>query len=402
MFRTILTVFLCAATTFSFSQSVSGYWDKDRATTKEVKLGPGERIFVKSEDFPVGTTELAFRITLLNENQQLANNLVSVLKVIPDPSGYSQGGAGALAILSSVSGTDNCTYAIFSDAKEAANYQKTAKTDKACLAQPKPLSKDAKVISLKNYKCLTANGQNLWFGFQSENKLLNEKIILEIVPWVDKKLSTGWSLENRKTILANVKSTANARLLKNSDNYSFCVLEKIKAKHSFQEYKNLMAAEKNNLIEKFGRLCLVETGDAKVIDNYYRTEAGELIKEEKYEEAIRMLNTNIVAASKTKVSDYNMLGYCYLFTRQYEKAIKQLLAAEQLDDSELTVKLNLAHAYLLSGNPAESREIHKKFRKQNIDAKISWAEQTKNDFEIFQKAGLPSDNFKKILKFIAD
>jgi hypothetical protein len=38
----------------------------------------------------LGTTELIFRITLLDDNQQMAGSLVSLLKAIPDPTGISQ------------------------------------------------------------------------------------------------------------------------------------------------------------------------------------------------------------------------------------------------------------------------------------------------------------------------
>ena len=72
-----------------FYQSVlaqkEGYWDKDRATTKEITVSARDKIIVKTDDFPVGTTELIYRITILDENQQLAGSLVSLLKAIPDP-----------------------------------------------------------------------------------------------------------------------------------------------------------------------------------------------------------------------------------------------------------------------------------------------------------------------------
>jgi hypothetical protein len=41
-----------------------GYWDKERATTKEVIVSARDRIVIKTDDFPVGTTELIYRITL--------------------------------------------------------------------------------------------------------------------------------------------------------------------------------------------------------------------------------------------------------------------------------------------------------------------------------------------------
>jgi hypothetical protein len=39
-----------------------------------------DRIVIKTDDFPVGTTELIYRITLLDDNQKIANSLVSLLK----------------------------------------------------------------------------------------------------------------------------------------------------------------------------------------------------------------------------------------------------------------------------------------------------------------------------------
>jgi hypothetical protein len=38
---------------------------------------------IKTDDFPVGTTELIYRITLLDDNQKIANSLVSLLKAVP-------------------------------------------------------------------------------------------------------------------------------------------------------------------------------------------------------------------------------------------------------------------------------------------------------------------------------
>ena len=96
-----------------FSQT-DGFWDKERSIYKEINVSAGQRIIVKTEDLPAGTTEFVYRITLLDENQQLANSLVSVLKAIPDPTGISQGSAGAVFILSKVSGDDKCKYALFS------------------------------------------------------------------------------------------------------------------------------------------------------------------------------------------------------------------------------------------------------------------------------------------------
>jgi hypothetical protein len=62
-----------------FYQSVfaqqDGYWDKERATTKEV-ISARDRIVIKTDDFPVGTT-----VNIQNypfDNQKIANSLVSL------------------------------------------------------------------------------------------------------------------------------------------------------------------------------------------------------------------------------------------------------------------------------------------------------------------------------------
>jgi hypothetical protein len=49
---------------------------KERATTKEIVVSARDRIVIKTDDFPVGTTELIYRITLLDDNQQMAGSLV--------------------------------------------------------------------------------------------------------------------------------------------------------------------------------------------------------------------------------------------------------------------------------------------------------------------------------------
>jgi hypothetical protein len=211
-----------------------GYWDKERITNKQIVVSAREKVVIKSEDFPVGTTEIVYRITLLNENQEMASSLVSVLKSIPDPSGISQGSAGAVLLLSKLSGDDKCKYAIFQQENNATNYKKTGNLDKACLYQNNPINKEAKVLSLGKSTCLTIKTQNIFFGFESKNLIMNQKIILEIVPWVDNKLSRGWNLQNKKAILNELKSSETSKKLKNSDDFCVCQLEKLQEKFKFK------------------------------------------------------------------------------------------------------------------------------------------------------------------------
>ena len=100
----------------------------------------------------------------------------------------------------------------------------------------------------------------------------------------------------------------------------------------------------------------------------------------------------------SSVLDYANFGYCYLITKQYGKAIKYLKEGEQKDPSELFIKLNIAHAYLLDNNYSEAKSIYKEYQTQNLTAKLSWTQKVKDDFEVFQKLGLPSGDFDRVLK----
>jgi hypothetical protein len=379
----------------TFSQQ-DGYWDKDRSTTKEINVSARDRIIIKTEDLPLGTTEVVYRITLLDENQQLASSLVSVLKSIPDPTGISQGSAGAVFILSKISGDDKCTYAIFSTDKLATEYKDSGKTLESCLVQEEPVSKDAKRLSVDKSSCLNENLNALWFGFESKNWIMKQKIVLEVVPWVDKILSRGWSRDNRKSIIDQCKTSNLAQKMSNSDNFCVCVLDRIQTKYKFQEFQKLLPMERSKVFKDAGDICLSETNASPAISADLRKEASLLIKNSKYGTAIEKLAV-IINSGKATVLDYNAIGSCYLLTKQYGKALKYLQDAEKLDNTELLIQLNLAHAYLLNDNYKEAKKIYKKYQNQNVTDSLSWVQKTEQDFKAFQKAGIKNEDFDRVL-----
>ncbi|MNQ45399.1 Tetratricopeptide repeat protein [compost metagenome] len=382
----------------SFSQK-DGYWDKERATTKEIIVSARDRIIIKTDELPAGTTEVVYRITLLDENQQMAGSLVSVLKAIPDPTGISQGSAGAVFILSKISGDDKCKYAVFSKAELASEYKNTGKTDEACLVQDTPVSKDAKRLSVDKSTCLQANSNAIWFGFESKNWIMNQKIILEVVPWVDNKLSKGWTVENRKSIIDQCKTSNLAQKMTNSDDFCVCILDKIQAKYKYPEFQKLLAVERSKTFKDFGNSCFGETSVSSATYTDLRKQASSLAKQGKHGEAIAKLST-IINDGKANALDYNAIGNSYLLTKQYGKAIKHLKEGEKLDDSELLIKLNLAHAYLLNDNFKSAKPIYKEYQSQNVTDSLSWTQKTKQDFEAFQKAGIKNDDFERVLKMM--
>jgi hypothetical protein len=378
-----------------------GYWDKERSTTKEVVVSARDRILIQIDDLPTGTTELIYRITLLDKNQQMANSLVSVLKAIPDPTGISQGSAGAVFLVSKISGDDKCKYAIFSRSDVANNYVTTGATSEACLIQDEPVSKDAKRLSVDKSTCLKSNTNStmLWFGFESKNWIMNQKIVLEVVPWVDYKLSRGWTKENRKAIIDQCKTSNLAQKMTNPGDFCVCVSDKIQAKYTFKEFQKLLAEERNKAFKDFGALCFNETGASKAFNSDLRTQAAVLAKKGNYGAAIVKMNI-VINNGKAAVLDYNTLGYYYLITKQYGKALKTLQEGQKLDATELLIQLNLAHAYLLNGNYKLAKSIHKTYSNQNVTDSLSWTQKTKLDFDAFQKAGIQNDDFNAILKIL--
>jgi len=394
----LFITFLFATNTFA---QQDGYWDKDRSTTKEINVSARDRIVIKTEDLPLGTTEIVYRITLLDENQQMANSLVSVLKSIPDPTGISQGSAGAVFVLSKISGDDKCTYAIFSSDKLASEYKESGKTQESCLVQDEPVSKDAKRLSVDKSSCLNGNSTALWFGFESKNWIMKQKIVLEVVPWVDKKLNRGWSLDNRKTIIDQCKTSNLAQKMTNSDNFCVCVLDKIQAKYKFQEFQKLLTVERSKAFKDAGDSCFGETSTSNVVYSDLRKEASLLIKKGKYGDAIAKLGI-IINDGKGTVLDYSSIGSCYLLTKQYGKALKYLQDGEKLDNTELLIQLNLAHAYLLNDNYKEAKKIYKKYQNQNVTDSLSWIQKTEDDFKAFQKIGIKNEDFERVLKLIKE
>lgn len=392
----IISIFYQSA----FAQK-DGYWDKDRATTKEIIVSARDRIVVKTDDFPIGTTELIYRITLLDDNQQLAGSLVSVLKSIPDPTGISQGSAGAVFLMSKISGDDKCKYAVFSSNELASGYQKTGEMNNSCLAQDKPVSKDAKRLSIDKSSCLQSNAVNLWFGFESTNWMMKQKIILEVVPWVDTKLSRGWTLENRKFIINQCKTSALASKMVNSDDFCICLEEKIQKQYKFQEFQKLLLMEQTKAYKDFGNSCINEAGVSKGVYDDLRAQGLRLTKKGDYGNAIT-LYARIINEGKATALDYNAIGFNYILTKQYGKAIKFLQEGEKLDEAELLLKLNLAHVYLLNDDFRKAKSIYKEYQSQNVNDSLSWIQKIKQDFAVFKKLGIHNDDFERVLKLVTN
>jgi hypothetical protein len=399
--KDILFILLLTVSVNSIFAQKDGYWDRERATKREIVVSARDRVVIKTEEFPVGTTELVYRITLLDVNQQMANSLVSVLKSIPDPTGISQGSAAAVFLLSKVSGDDKCKYAIFSNEAFAAHYKKSGQPLNACYEQNVPVSQEFKGLSADKSLCILPNANAIWFGFESNNWIMNQKIVLEVVPWVDIKLSSGWNLENRKLILNQCKTTDLAKKISASDDFCVCVLDKLQKEYKFQEFQKLLPIEKSKVYTDLGNACLKDIGTSDQLFSNLRNEITNLVKQAKFGEAITKTNS-IVDKGKANALDFNTLGYSYLMTKQYSKAIKSLKDGEKIDEAELLIQVNLAHAYLLNKDYKTAKTIYKKYQFQNVNDNLNWTEKVKQDFDTFEKAGLTNDDFERVLRLLKE
>ena len=382
----------------TFYAQTDGFWDKERATTKEISLSAGKRALIKTEDLPVGTTEFVYRITLLDEGQKLTSSLVSVLKAIPDPTGISQGTAGAIQLTSAISGDDKCTYALFQEANAANVFFKDGKTDKACFEQKEKVNKEAKLISSSSL-CLT-NLPNLWFGFESQNWLMNQKIVLEVVPWVDYKASRGWDKTTKNEILTIAKKLPVVSKLTKKDQFYAVFIENMAKKFTYRDFLQLLAVEKNNAIDKLTEESLKSTGELKAYYDIIREKSFAAFQKGNYEEAITIISSEMMAKNRATYIDYEILGDYYLFSKQFTKAEETYNKGLKLNPSEIHFQLNLAHVYLFTDRISDAKDIHKKYAHESLSNGKTWIAQTKLDFTTFEKHELPTDDFKKILRVI--
>lgn len=397
MIHKILALFVLG-TTFSFAQQ-DGFWDKERAFTKEIKLGSGNRAIVKIDDLPEGASEFVYRISLIDENSKITNSLASILKMIPDPTGISQGTAGAITLTNSFSGDDTCLFGIFTSEKSSNQFLVDGKLDKACYSVKEPINKDSKVISIKNTTCFE-NVPHLWFAFENKNWVLSTKIVLEVVAWVDVKASRGWNLETKKGLISIGKKLEWYKKSPNQDVFLAQFISIFTEKYKFSEFQQLLPVEKTKVIKEVQEIALKKSNQYGNYLNAIRVDAVKLYNENKVDKAILKIQDEIIFNKAATAVDYGLLGHFYLFSKQFAKAEENLNKAIVLDKTDLTHQLHLAHVYLFTERVSEAKDIHNQFKTQNISSQVSWINQTKSDFSEFEKKGFPSNNFKKIIRIL--
>lgn len=383
----------------SFGQSKEGFWDTSRSTNETILISAGKRKVIKTYDFPVGTTEVVYRISLVDDNQKITSSLVSLLKSIPDPTGISQGTAGALFLASTITGDDKCKFAVFTTEKDALNYEKTGIARNACIVQEEPVNKAANLLSEKS-KCLNQNSGTLWFGFQSDNWVMKEKIILEVVPWINNNLRSGWTTEKKKEILALGQKTVIAQKVANKELFLGNFVSAFVAKYSYYDYNTLLHVEKAKVVDDLAEESLQKSGQLSSFLEAVRDEANELELSDDSTAAITMIQKEIIDRGRAVADDYFFIGKIYLSTKQFVRAEEALLKAVEMNKSNVNYHHKLAHVYMFTDRLSKAKDSHQQLKNNNLDTTKSWNEQTKIDFETFRKNGFDTENFKKILRIL--
>lgn len=382
-----------------FAQNSNGYWDNVRTTNETISLKAGEKKYIKSADFPEGTTEVVFRIMLLDDNQKLTSSLVSLLKAIPDPSGISQGTAGALFLASTITGSDKCKYAIFSNENDAKNYVYKKTNKNACVNQDTPVNKDAKLLN-QNNSCLSKNAKNVWIAFESDNWVMNQKVILEIVPWVDYGASSGWTSKNKQELVSELQKQPFVKTLDNKELFLGTFIDAFTKKYRFSDYSKLLKVEKITVIETIVNESLKTSGQMNSYLNFIREDAKMLNFTKKPDEAIAKMQNEIISRNLATDKDFGFLGNLYLATKQFLKAEEYLKKAIELNPTELSYRLKLAHVYMFTDRISEAKDIHKKYQLNSLGNLQTWKQQTEFDFKQFEENGFDTSQFKKILRVL--
>ena len=396
--NTRLNVLFALFSSLVLAQSKDGYWDNIRTTNETIVLGAGKKKMIKTADFPLGTTEVVYRISILDDNQKISSSLVSVLKAIPDPTGISQGSSGAVFLASTISGDDKCKYAVFSNEKDALEYEKSNVLKNACVIQNEPINKEAKLLSEKS-KCLNGN-QNLWFVFESDNWIMKQKIVFEVVPWVDYKFKNGWTNSAKKELLLEIENNVIFKSINQKDKLLGYFIETFTSKYNFNDYKEIIPAEKAKAFNDVMEESLKKSGLMKSYLDGIRAEAKRFLSAKEYEKGMSLIENEIIQKGRATDLDYGLQGDFYLMTKQYIKAEVAIKKAISMNATNIEHQLRLAHVYLFSDRVSDAKDIHKKFRSNNVSSSKSWVEATKEDFENFKKNGLPTDDFKKILRIL--
>lgn len=390
------SIFTLAIVLFAFTLfgQQSGHWDFNRAIEKSFPLPDTEKKII-TVNLPIGTTQILYRVSFLSPSAEVTNKIAQTLSVAPSLT--IQGASMALNVISTLGGTNKGQYNIFTDYENANKYYLGLRST-ACYVSLADIPGEKNYIELSQNTCLKQGTTTLYFSFYNGNYFYDEQVLLEVVPWIDFEASKGWTLEAKNIFMdyCLAHMTEDITLKKE---VCGCVLEKFQAEHKVHELGTLTESELETISKQYSEQCIKGTGEHENILNFSRADADLAAEQGDYSKAINAY-LEIIKSGSATVGDYNNLGWYYILTKQFLKATKYLKEGEKLDETELIIKGNLAHAYLLSGDLESAKAIYVKYKTQNVDEKTSWCQMVKGDFEALKSKGISCEQFSEILNLL--
>ena len=220
------------------------------------------------------------------------------------------------------------------------------------------------------------------------------------MPWVDYKASRGWTKQNKKELETEITRLNFVSSLTKKEIFSGELINLIIAKYKFNEFKDLLSSEKTNIIQNLSLLAIQNTKQMNDFLEFKRKTAWDFYKKGEYQKAISFIQDEIIENKWAQAKDYSALGDIYIETKQFIKAKESYFKATELDSNHLWYQLKYANALVFNDELSEAKEIHKKYKSNNIDAKTSWTQQAKFDIAFYKSKGLNVDDFKKIMRIL--
>jgi tetratricopeptide (TPR) repeat protein len=229
---------------------------------------------------------------------------------------------------------------------------------------------------------------------------MQQKIVFEVVPWVSYKLKNGWTNTTKKELFADIENNEIFKSINQKDKVLGYFIEIFTSNYSYGDYKEIMPAEKAKAISDVMDESLKKSGLMIGYLNEIRTEAEALLKAKEYEKGMTLLENEIIQKGRATDLDYGLQADFYLITKQYLRAEAAIKKAISMNATNIEHQLRLANVYMFTNKISDAKGIHKKYRSNNVSSSKSWAQATKEDFENFKENGLPTGDFKKILRIL--
>lgn len=344
-------------------QNKTEFYDTQHAFTQNFPVSPNQRKLIAIE-LPEGTTSIVYRITVGKKNQEIGQSLVDVVNSIPNPATATIGAFTKLIVsLSSY----EAKYFIFSSEENALNY-KNGRQYNYCKTTGELTSATVKMLSNNCF----GTTRYLYFGFHTNEMLIDYYVTLEVVPWVEKEDLTVWTSEYRDELFQTYKSNliSNGVQENTAIDLSNCIINKLVEQKTPEDINNLSENEYTEIITKLS------------------------------EECVQILQGGAKTEEQQKGATYGSLAWKAYENGELDKAIDYSKKALEKDNTLGWVHANLGLFYLIKNDELTATDYYidaiSNIKKDKLNAKNTFQEVI-NDINNATKKYPDLKGYKEIL-----